>query len=77
MSGFGSGKAFGGNTTIKKKRELVFETSDLVMVQGHDEYMDVVGVLHDDERLFVSCATKQEFEVPFSAVEMQFERKKI
>lgn len=56
----------------EKKRELVFDCSDLVLVKGHDEYMEVTGVIHDDERLFVACSTKQEFEVSFDDVEMQF-----
>jgi len=60
-----------------KKRELIFDTTDIVIVKGHDEYMGVMGVIHDEERLFVACSTKQEFEVPFSDVEMQFERKTI
>lgn len=61
----------------KKKDELDFDTTDIVLVKGHDEYMDVMGVIHDDERLFVACATKQEFEVPFSDVEKQFKQQKI
>ena len=45
-------------------------------VKGHDEYLDVVGVIHDEERLFVSCSTKREFEVPFTDVQMQFKEVK-
>jgi len=59
------------------KRELEFDTSDIVVVRGHDEHLNVVGVIHDEKRLFVACSTKQEFEVSFSDVEMQFTRKAI
>ncbi len=63
--------------TLQKKRNLEFEISDLVLVKDHDEYMDVVGVIHDDELLYVCCSTKQEFEVPFSDVDAQYKLKEI
>ena len=53
-----------------------FDTTDIVLINEHDEYMDVVGVIHDEERLFVACSTKQEFEVPFTDVQMQFKQVK-
>ena len=52
----------------------VFDTTDIVLIEGHDEYMSVVGVIHDEKRLFVSCSTKQEFETPFSSVESHFKK---
>ena len=54
-----------------------FDIADIVLIKGHDEYMEVVGVIHDQKRLFVDCSTKQEFEVPFADVQMQFKEVKM
>ena len=53
-----------------------FDIADIVLIKGHDEYMEVVGVIHDQKRLFVACSTKQKFEVPFADVQMQFKEVK-
>ena len=61
-------------TIMSTEEEIEFDTSDIVLIKGYDEYMDVVGVIHDDKRLFVSSPLRQEFEVTFDDVEEQFKR---
>lgn len=47
---------------------MVFDTTDIVELAGYEELFRVTGVIHDDERLFVTGMSGKEFEVPFSDV---------
>jgi len=54
--------------------KLEFDRTDIVQIGGYTALFEVMGVIHDDERLFVrafdNSTMTEEFEVPFSAVEM-------
>ena len=55
--------------------ELEFHATDIVVIGGIEKYFNVVGVIHDDERLFVTHPLVnggKEIEVPFNKVVKQF-----
>lgn len=58
-------------------QELSFETTDLVVLHSDERILNVNGVIHDSERLFVIGDAGQEWEVPFSDVLIQYTRKVI
>jgi hypothetical protein len=47
---------------------MEFETTDIVMLKANDLFLEVTGVIHDDERLFLTGRDNIEFEVSFSDV---------
>ncbi len=54
-----------------------FNIGDFVRIQPYGELFEVVGVIHDSQRLFLSYhSLNREFEVPFSKVIEQYCLKK-
>lgn len=51
-----------------------FNIGDYVRIQPYGELFEVVGVIHDSQRLFLA-GENGEFEVPFSAVNEQYCKK--
>lgn len=51
-----------------KEINMDFETTDIVMLKANDVFLEVTGVIHDEERLFVTGRDNKEFEVSFSDV---------
>lgn len=52
-----------------------FEIGDIVEIGGVNEWMQVVGVIHDEERIFVSKPPEwNEEEYSFDAVIAQYRR---
>ncbi len=56
---------------------MEFETDDVVMLKANDAFLEVVGVIHDDERLFVVGRDNKEFEVSFSDVGDRWAKKEL
>ena len=55
--------------------ELSFNKTDIVVVGGIEKYFDVVEVIHNDKRLFVSNSLVNggvPFFVPFNKIVKQF-----
>ena len=53
-----------------------FETTDVVEILDDNELYFVTGVIHDDERLFVTGESNVEIEFPFSKVVNQWKHVK-
>lgn len=68
---------FKSKKDINRLNMLEFNITDIVIIKNKDEYFDVVGVIHDDKRLFISNTNFKEFEVRFSDVEKQYVHKTI
>ncbi len=47
---------------------MEFGINDIVKFDRDDKYYRVTGVIHDDERLFLTYEDEREFEVPFMTV---------
>ena len=56
---------------------MTFDTTDIVEIAGYEELFHVTGVIHDDERLFVTGMNGKEFEVPFDDVDERWAKKSL
>tara|TARA_R110000824_G_scaffold396367_1_gene597769 strand:+ start:278 stop:448 length:171 start_codon:yes stop_codon:yes gene_type:complete len=56
---------------------MEFETTDIVEIFEVEELLRVTGVIHDDERIFVTGEDGIEREYPFSDVVQRWEYKAI
>ena len=57
--------------------EKEFDTTDVVELVDDEKLYFVTGVIHDDERLFVSYNNENEIEVPFSCVVNRWAHKEL
>ena len=57
---------------------MTFEIGDVVSLKGLDGFHEVIGVIHDDERIFLSIEKREpawsEVEFRFSDVDAQYRR---
>jgi hypothetical protein len=51
-----------------------FKIDDIVSMKANGLLIQVTGVIHDDERLFVTGHDAKEFEVSFDDVDEQFRK---
>ena len=56
---------------------MKFETTDIVTLKANGIFLEVTGVIHDDERLFVAGRDNIEFEVRFSDVGDRWAKKEL
>lgn len=56
---------------------MEFETTDIVTIKAGGILFHVTGVIHDDERLFLTGNVGAEFEVAFSDIAERWARKEL